>query len=160
MRPQSARFSGSTTVAESSMDRSSFSKAKQSSPQIPPPAYIGFPNGDRGSETFSSMFSDCGFLVNDNATKRRSIRSTRGQRQSRWSFINFQDEDPLELSNFGQRNSQFMRLPDIPASPIFPEHDRNLESPTTLVDEETLKHQDMARLPMVEGTKLWSLVIV
>ena len=53
-----------------------------------------------------------------------------------------------------------MRLPDIPASPIFPEHDRNLDSPTTLVDEQTLKHQDMARLPMVEGWKLWSLVIV
>lgn len=140
--------------------------ARQDILQFPPSAHvdatsIGLPNGDRGVETFSSMFSDCGFMVND-LSKRRSILSTGSQAQDRWSFAGFKHEDVLELSNFGVRNSQlrnsqFLRLPDIP------DQDRDLESPTTLVEEENSHSQEgsqLARLPAVEGTKLWSLVTV
>ena len=107
------------------------------------------------------MFSDCGFMVND-SSKRRSVLSTRGQVQDRWSFAGFKHEDVLELSNFGVqksqlRKSQFLRLSDIP------DQDKDLESPTTLVEEENSHDQEgskLARLPVVEGTKLWSLIIV
>ena len=133
-------------------------------PQLPPPAHIdaisagGFPNSERNVDSFSNMFSDCGFMVND-GSKRLSILSTRSNRskaQDRWSFLSFQHED-LELANFGNRNSAFVRLPDIP------EPDRDLESPTTLVEDEDgiPKYQEgsqLARLPIVEGTKLWMLV--
>ncbi|CAD6569077.1 MAG: hypothetical protein ASARMPRED_002393 [Alectoria sarmentosa] len=143
------------------MDRVSVPYARQDDLQIPPSAHIdeasiGLPNGDRGVETFSNMFSDCGFMVND-SSKRRSILSTRSQAQDRWSFAGFKHEDVLELSTFGirnsqLRNSQLLRLPDIP------DQDRDLESPTTLVEEENSHYQEgsqLARLPVVEGMKLW-----
>ncbi len=139
---------------------------RQDDVQIPPSAHIdadsiGLPSGDRGVETFSSLFSDCGFLVND-PSKRRSVLSTRSKAQDRWSFASFKHEDVLELSNFGVRNSQirnsqFLRLPDNP------DQDRDLESPTTLIGEESSHYQEgsqLARLPVVEGAELWSLVIV
>ena len=157
MPRSSWRPSSLIAVAESS---------RQDDLQFPPSAHIdaasvGLPNGDRGVETFSSMFSDCGFMVND-PSKRRSVLSIRGQAQDRWSFAGFKHEDVLELSNFGIRNSQFrksqfLRLPDVP------DQDKDLESPTTLVEEENPHNQEgvqLARLPVVEGTKLWSLVIV
>ena len=166
MPKSSWRRSSLTAVAESSMDRVSVPYARQDDLQIPPSAHIdeasiGLPNGDRGVETFSNMFSDCGFMVND-SSKRRSILSTRSQAQDRWSFAGFKHEDVLELSTFGirnsqLRNSQLLRLPDIP------DQDRDLESPTTLVEEENSHYQEgsqLARLPVVEGMKLWSLVIV
>ena len=166
MPRSSWRPSSLTAVAESSLDRVSVPLARQDDLPIPPSAHIdaasiGLPNGERGVETFSSMFSDCGFLVND-SSKRRSILSTRSQAQYRWSFAGFKHEDVLELSNLGRpksqlRNSQFLRLPDIP------DQDRDLESPTTLVEEESSHYQEgsqLARLPVVEGVKLWSLVTV
>ena len=166
MPRSSWRPSSLTAVAESSTGRVSVPYARQDDLQIPPSAHIdaasiGLPNGDRGMETFSSMFSDCGFMVND-SSKRRSILSTRGQAQNRWSFAGFKHEDVLELSTFGIQNSQlrksqFLRLPDVP------DQDKDLESPTTLVEEETSYNQEgskLARLPVVEGTKLWSLIVV
>ena len=166
MPRSSWRRSSLTAVAESSMDRVSIPYARQDNLQIPPLAHIdaasiGLPNGDRGVETFSNMFSDCGFMVND-SSKRRSILSTRSQAQDRWSFAGFRHEDMLELSNFGtrnsqSRNSQFLRLPDIT------DQDRDPESPTTLVEVENSHYRggsQLARLPVVEGTKLWSLVIM
>ena len=163
MPRSSWRPSSLTAVAESSLDRVSVPHARQDDLQIPPSAHIdaasiGLPNGDRGVETFSSMFSDCCFMVND-SSKRRSILSTRSQPQDRWSFASFKHEDVLELSNLGIPNSQlrdsrFLRLPDIP------DQDRDLESPTTLVEEESSEGSQLARLPVVEGTKLWSLVTV
>ena len=166
MPRSSWRPSKLTALAESSMNRVSVLHPRQDDLQIPPSAHIdaasiGLPNGDRGAETFSSMFSDCGFMVND-SSKRRSVLGSRGQAQYRWSFAGFKHEDVLELSNFGVRNSQFrnsqfLRLPDIPGE------DKDLESPTTLVEEENSHYQEgsqLARLPVVEGTKLWSLIIV
>ena len=166
MPRSSWRPSSLTAVAESSLNRVSIPRARQDDLPIPPSAHIdaasiGLPNGERGAETFSSMFSDCGFLVND-SSKRRSILSTRSQAQDRWSFAGFKHEDVLELSSLGipksqLRNSQFLRLPDTP------NQDRDLESPTTLVEEESSNYQErsqLARLPVVEGMKLWSLVTV
>lgn len=158
MPKSSRRRSSPIAIAPSSMDKMSFPNAKQDEPQVPPPAHIepvslGLPDGDRGVESFSSMFSDCGFLVND-ATKRRSVLSSKSKPQDRYSFLSFTHEDPLELSDLGYRNSQFVRLPD---------EDRDLESPSTLVEKDNFDYQDgiqLARLPPVEGTKLWSLMIV
>ena len=164
MPKSSWRPSSLTAVAESSVDRVSVPHTRQDDLQTPPSAHIdaasiGLPDGDQGVETFGSMFSDCGFMVND-SSKRRSILSTRSQSQDRWSFAGFRHDDVLELSNFGTRksqlrNSQFLRLSDIP------DQDRDLESPTTLVEAENSHYQQgsqLARLPVVEGTKLWLLV--
>ena len=142
-----------------------FKEEEEEPPQVPPPAHIdatlgGFPNSERNDDSFSNMFSDCGFMVND-GTKRLSVLSTRSRAQDRWSFLSFQHDD-LELSNFGNaRNSAFVRLPDIPDQER--DLDRDLESPTTLVEDEDgiPKYQEgsqLARLPVVEGTKLWLLV--
>ena len=166
MPRSSWRHSSLTAGADSSVDTVPVPYARQDSLRMPPSAHIdaasiGLPNGDQGVETFSSMFSDCGFMVND-SSKRRSILSTRSQAQDRWSFAGFSHEGVLELSDFGirntqLRNSQFLRLPDIP------DQDRDPESPTTLVEEANSHYQEgsqLARLPVVEGTKLWSLVIM
>ena len=194
---RSSIFRPSTPVFEgSSIDFLSLTNAfnqNHGAPQLPQPAHVEPPparhnNDDRRRETFSSMFSDCGFLVNDGtkrmsvASKRQSAASSNSNPRDRWSFLDFRDNDVLELAPLGQRDSlskrdshfaplgprdsvrhkdsQFTALPEIP------EHHRDLESPTTLVgddDDDNMKYLEgsqLARLPLVEGKALWALVIV